>query len=66
MRRGCISLGNIQCDGCHRTIAHSERYLAVEETPGVVLHLCIDWCLEQGYAHYKQVKGEQVQTFFAE
>ncbi|MBA7612971.1 hypothetical protein ES703_20213 [subsurface metagenome] len=66
MRRGCISLGNIQCDGCHRTIPHSERYLAVEETPGVVLHLCIDCCLEQGYAHYKQEKGAQVLTFFAE
>ena len=34
MRRGCISLGNVQCDECHRTIAYPERYLAVDEKDG--------------------------------
>ena len=64
MRSGCISLGDIQCDGCHRTIPHSERYLVVEETEGVILRLCVDCCLNRGYARYKVEKGEPVLTFF--
>jgi len=35
MRRGCISLGEIQCDECHRIIPHSERYLAIDEEDGI-------------------------------
>ena len=67
MRCGCISLGHVQCDDCHRTIPHSERYLTIEETEGVTLRLCVDCCLSKGYAHYKKVeKGEQVLTFFTE
>ncbi len=31
MRRGCISLGNINCDQCGRAILYPERYLFVEE-----------------------------------
>ena len=66
MRRGCISLGEAQCDGCHRTMPYSERYLIIEEAEGTVSRLCIDCCLEKGYAHYKMEKGEQVLTFFIE
>ena len=67
MRRGCISLGDVQCDGCHRTIPHSEHYLAIEETEGVLLRLCVECCLNKGYAQYKKAdKGEQMLTFFAE
>ena len=66
MRRGCISLGEVQCDDCHRTIPYPERYLITGETEGVVLHLCIDCCLKRGYADYKQEKGGQVITFFVE
>ena len=66
MRRGCISLGDIQCDDCHRIIQYPERYLVAEETEGTVLRLCVDCCLNRGYAHYKVEKGERVLTFFSE
>jgi sulfur relay (sulfurtransferase) complex TusBCD TusD component (DsrE family) len=48
MRRGCISLGDTECGGCHRIIPHSERYLIVEEKEGVTLNLCVACCLERG------------------
>jgi len=67
MRRGCTSLGDVQCDDCHRIIPHSERYLAIEETEGVKLRLCVDCALNKGYARYKEEKkGEEVLTFFIE
>jgi len=67
MRQGCISLGEVKCDGCHRLIPHSGRYLIIEEKEGVVSRLCIDCCLKKGYAHYKEEKkGEEVLTFFTE
>jgi len=67
MRQGCISLGEIQCDDCHRVIPHSERYLIIEETEEAILRLCADCCLKKGYAGYKEEKkGEEVLTFFIE
>ena len=67
MRQGCISLGEIQCDDCHRIIPHSERYLIIEEKEGVTLRLCVDCCLKKDYAGYKEEKkGEKVLTFFIE
>ena len=66
MRRGCISLGEVQCDDCHRIIPYPERYLIVEETEDAMLHLCVDCCLKRGYAGYKQEKDAQVLTFFVE
>ncbi len=67
MRQGCISLGEIRCDDCHRILPHSERYLIIEETEGIILRLCVDCCLKKGYAHYKEErKGEKVLTFFIE
>lgn len=64
MRRGCVSLGVVQCDDCHRIIPYPERYLIIEEAEGAALRLCSDCCLKKGYADYKQEKGEQVITFF--
>ena len=64
MRRGCISLGDIQCDDCHRVIPHLERYLVIEEAEGVILRLCLDCASNRGYVRYQQEKGEQVITFF--
>ena len=32
MRRGCISLGDVQCDECHRIIPYPERYLVIDES----------------------------------
>ena len=66
MRRGCISLGEVRCDECQRTIPYPECYLIAEETKGAILRLCVDCCLKKGYASYKQEKGEQVTTFFVE
>ncbi len=65
MRRGCISLGNIQCEDCHRTIPYPERYL-IEETEDVTLRLCVDCCLKRGYAHDKSEKDKSELTFFSE
>jgi len=69
MRRGCISLEETQCDGCHRLIPYSERYLAIEEEgteieEGKMLRYCIECALEKGYAYYKEEKGERILTFF--
>jgi len=72
MRRGCISLGEVSCDGCHRVIPYPERYLAIDEEDGVEVEkgktsrYCVDCCLKKGYAHYKVEKGEQILTFFPE
>ena len=66
MRRGCISLGDIQCDECHRIIPYPERYLASDEAGDTVLYLCVDCCLNKGYARYTEEKGQQVLTFFLE
>ena len=69
MRRGCISLGEIQCDGCHRQIPHSERYLVLEEgdvegEERKIANYCVECALEKGYAGYKEEKDERILTFF--
>ena len=70
MRRGCISLGEIQCDKCRRTIEHSERYLAIEEEKGVesdkgqTARYCMSCAEEKGYAHYVQEKDGKILSIF--
>ena len=70
MRRGCISISEVRCDGCGHIIKHPERYLAVDEEDGIEVEkgktacYCMDCCLNKGYAHYKEEKGEQILTFF--
>ena len=72
MRRGCISLGEVQCDECHRAIPNPDRYLTIHEKDGVednegeTRRYCAECSLAKGYAHYKVEKGEQVLTFFEE
>lgn len=72
MRRGCISLGEVKCDVCHRIIPYPERYLAIDEADGVevekgkTVHYCVQCALEKGYAHYKDEKDERILTFFPE
>jgi len=69
MRRGCISLGEIQCDECHRVIPNYDRYLVVEEKDGVEdeqgkpVNYCLDCAIKKGYAHTKDEKGERILTF---
>ena len=65
MRRGCIAVSEISCDGCGRIVRHPERYLLMDEE-GKRARYCVDCCLEKGYAHYKEEKGEQMLTFFPE
>ena len=70
MRRGCISLGEIQCDECHQTIPHSERYLAINEEDNVeaekgkTAHYCVECALQKGYAYSKEEKDDRILTFF--
>jgi len=72
MRQGCISLGEIQCDGCHRIIPYLERYLIINEEDDTetenkkALRYCLNCCLEKGYAHYRDERDEKVLTFFPE
>ena len=70
MNRGSLSLGEIQCDECHRTITHSERYLAISEEDSVgieedkMARYCVECALQKGYAYYKEEKGARILTFF--
>ncbi len=71
MRRGCISLGEIRCDICQHIIPPAGRYLATEEesAPGEknrIKRYCIECCLKQGYAEYREEKGERILTIFPE
>lgn len=72
MRRGSISLGEVQCDECHRVIPNPNRYLTIPEKDGVendegeIRRYCVECSLAKGYAHYKVEKGVQVLTFFEE
>ena len=66
MRRACISLGQIECDDCHRTVPYPERYLAVDEAEGNKLRLCVDCALKRDYARYKSEKGNLILTFYEE
>ena len=70
MRRGCISLGEIICNECKKTIPYPDRYLAINEKDGVedeegdTNHYCLECCLKKGLARYKEEKGERILTFF--
>ena len=72
MHKGCISSGDVQCDGCHRMINYAERYLAVDEGNGATTdraketYYCVECALENGFAHYKDEKGERILTFFSQ
>ena len=69
MHRGCISLGDVRSDQCHRLIPHSGRYLAIEEE-GVevearkITNYCVECALQKGLAYYNEEKDERILTFF--
>jgi len=71
MRRGCISLGDVQCDKCHKIIPAYDRYLQVEEVKdkeaekGTVKNFCVTCATKKGYATSSEDKGEKTLTFFA-
>jgi hypothetical protein len=62
---GCIAIGQIKCDGCHRAIEYGERYLVINGEEGKKERLCVDCCLSRGYASYRMGKEEQPITFFS-
>jgi hypothetical protein len=66
VRRGCLSLGEVQCDECHRIIPYGGRYLIISGGEETISRLCVDCCLRRNYAGYKVEKGQQVLTFFVE
>jgi hypothetical protein len=63
MRRGCIAIGKVECDGCHQPIEYGERYLVIDGEGDERERLCIDCCQSQGYVSYGTEKGEQIITF---
>jgi hypothetical protein len=64
MNRGCVAVGEIECDGCHLIIEQGQRYLLMEEKEDEKSRFCVDCCLTKGYAAYVKEKGEQGLTFF--
>ena len=63
MRRGCIAIGKMKCDSCHRTINYGERYLIIDGEGDERQRLCIDCCEGRGYVSYGTDKGTQIITF---
>ena len=74
MRRGCLSVGTVDCDICQRHIPYPERYVMVDEDEqgeevehgGHSVRYCVECAQKKGYAHYKELKGEMVLTFLRE
>ena len=66
MRRGCIAIGKVECDGCHRPLKYGERYLFIDEEGDEKQRLCVDCCLSRGHITYKTTKVEQIITFLSE
>ena len=64
MRRGCVAIGKVECDGCHRPIKYGERYLLLNGEGAEKKRLCVDCCQNHGYISYRMEKGKQVITFF--
>ncbi len=63
MIRGCIVIGELECDGCHRTMEHGEQYLVLEEGKNLT-RLCVQCAIKQDYARYVKEKSEKYLTFF--
>jgi len=63
MRSGCISLGGVYCDNCHREISYPERYL-VQHEEGKLTRLCVDCSQDKGMVHYAEDKDMRSITFF--
>ncbi|MCL2706639.1 MAG: hypothetical protein FWE97_00465 [Dehalococcoidia bacterium] len=74
MRRGCLSVGTVDCDICKCHIPYPERYVVVDEDDngeevvkgGKSVRYCVECAKKKGYAHYREIKGEMVLTFLRE
>jgi len=65
MHRGCIAIGKMECDGCHRPLKYRERYLLTNEEGDEKQRFCIDCCQSRGYVSYRTEKGKQIITFLS-
>jgi hypothetical protein len=63
MRRGCIAIGKMECDSCHRPIKYGERYLMIDGEGDERQRLCTDCCESRGCVSYGTDKGKQIITF---
>jgi hypothetical protein len=63
MHRGCIAVGKVECDGCHRLMQYAERYLIINGEGDEKQRLCVVCCLSRGYISYGTEKGKQIITF---
>ncbi|MGQ9545644.1 MAG: hypothetical protein ACUVTR_00535 [Dehalococcoidia bacterium] len=63
MRRGCIAIGKVECDGCHRSIKYGERYLVINGERHEKQRLCLDCCANRGYVSYSIEEGKHIITF---
>jgi hypothetical protein len=63
MRRGCIAIWKVECDGCHRPIKYGERYLLINGEEDEKQRLCVECCQKHGYISYGTEKGKQIITF---
>ncbi|MGB5925699.1 MAG: hypothetical protein WBH01_06360 [Dehalococcoidia bacterium] len=63
MRRGCIAIGKVECDVCHRPIKYGERYLLIDGEGDERQRLCTDCCQSHGYVSYGTEKGKEIITF---
>ncbi|MFO7996206.1 MAG: hypothetical protein R6U93_03540 [Dehalococcoidia bacterium] len=66
MRRGCIAIGKVECDGCHRPLKYGENYLVTNGEEEKKQRFCIDCCVKHGYTTYKTKKGKQIVSFLPE
>lgn len=69
MRRGCIAVGKVECDGCGRPLNYGEHYLVIKGEKGEKgekQRFCIDCCVSRGYSTYRAQKGKQIVTFLPE
>jgi len=63
MRRGCIAIGKMECDSCHRPIKYGERYLMVDGEGDERQRLCVHCCESRDCVSYGTDKGKQIITF---
>ncbi len=70
MRQGCISLGKVECDGCHNIVPYAARYLLIPEEDGVESETgernsyCVPCSEARSYIERREDKGRTVLTFF--
>lgn len=57
MRRGCMSVGDIACDGCGRPIKHPDQYLVMDEEDIQAEDDVLRRMQKEKPARYAEVKG---------